>query len=189
MWRYQGSKTLAYYLRRRDCIAALAEDLGVEREAVVATVFKQVLEGVSVSFLRCSDHKGEDSPTTLACITQFRSETCSRSCQLQLSFQQRYFVPCNFATTHAPLGIDKAALCSQHLMQPIPTQALHSAGLVHRDVKPMNIIFDEDDRRFKLIDLGACADLRSGTNYVPDESILDPTYCPPEQVNLNLSTA
>ncbi len=62
------------------------------------------------------------------------------------------------------------------------TQALHAAGLVHRDVKPMNIIFAEDEERFKLIDLGACADLRSGTNYIPDESILDPTYCPPEQV-------
>lgn len=47
----------------------------------------------------------------------------------------------------------------------------------------MNIIFAEDERSFKLIDLGACADLRSGTNYIPDESILDPTYCPPEQVS------
>ena len=46
----------------------------------------------------------------------------------------------------------------------------------------MNIIFAEDEKSFKLIDLGACADLRSGTNYIPDESILDPTYCPPEQV-------
>ena len=59
---------------------------------------------------------------------------------------------------------------------------MHSAGLVHRDVKPTNIIFAEGERRFKLIDLGACADLRTGTNYIPDESILDPTYCPPEQV-------
>ena len=55
---------------------------------------------------------------------------------------------------------------------------------MHRDVKPLNIIFAEEERRFKLIDLGACADLRTGTNYVPDESILDPTYCPPEQVRL-----
>ena len=61
-------------------------------------------------------------------------------------------------------------------------QGLHAAGLVHRDVKPLNIIFAEEQRRFKLIDLGACADLRTGTNYTPDESILDPTYCPPEQV-------
>lgn len=61
-------------------------------------------------------------------------------------------------------------------------QDLHRAGLVHRDVKPANIIFSESARKFKLIDLGACADLRSGTNYIPDESILDPMYCPPEQV-------
>jgi len=55
-------------------------------------------------------------------------------------------------------------------------------GLVHRDVKPLNIIFSERDKRLKLIDLGACADLRSGTNFAPEESILDPLYCPPEQV-------
>ena len=70
---------------------------------------------------------------------------------------------------------------TQHPALPFP-QALHSAGLVHRDVKPANIIFSESQRRFRLIDLGACADLRSGTNFIPDESILDPMYCPPEQV-------
>lgn len=71
-----------------------------------------------------------------------------------------------------------------HIHSPLVTriQALHKAGLVHRDVKPPNIVFSEAQRRFKLIDLGACADLRSGTNYIPDESILDPMYCPPEQV-------
>jgi serine/threonine protein kinase len=51
-----------------------------------------------------------------------------------------------------------------------------------RDVKPLNIIASERDGRLKLIDLGAAADLRTGTNYSPEESILDPMYCPPEQV-------
>lgn len=106
MWKYEGSRTLAYYLRRRDCMSALATDLGVPVEAVVPTAMKQIFEALA---------------------------------------------------------------------------ALHAAGLVHRDVKPQNIIFSEKERRFKLIDLGAMADLRNGTNYVPDESILDPLYCPPEQ--------
>jgi serine/threonine protein kinase len=52
---------------------------------------------------------------------------------------------------------------------------------VHRDIKPSNIIFCEADHAFRLIDLGAMADLRTGINYCPDESILDPYYCPPEQ--------
>ena len=83
----------------------------------------------------------------------------------------RYKSPCLLALSHLVTRL----------------QALHAAGLVHRDVKPMNIIFAEDEKRFKLIDLGACADLRSGTNYIPDESILDPTYCPPEQVRYPVS--
>ena len=52
---------------------------------------------------------------------------------------------------------------------------------MHRDVKPSNLVFSEEEKQFKFIDLGACADLRLGTNYVPEESILDAVYCPPEQ--------
>jgi serine/threonine protein kinase len=43
------------------------------------------------------------------------------------------------------------------------------------------MILSNEDHKFKLIDLGACADLRTGTNYVPNEGILDPGYAPPEQ--------
>lgn len=49
MWRYEGRQTLEYYLKRRDCNAALAEALGVEAQAVVPTVMAHVLTGVSVS--------------------------------------------------------------------------------------------------------------------------------------------
>lgn len=52
---------------------------------------------------------------------------------------------------------------------------------MHRDVKPSNIILCDHDATFRLIDLGAMADLRTGINYNPDESIMDPYYCPPEQ--------
>ncbi|KAG2490289.1 hypothetical protein HYH03_011241 [Edaphochlamys debaryana] len=106
VWKYEGSKTLSHYLRRRDTTRALAEDLGVPEGAAVAVVMKHVFEGLA---------------------------------------------------------------------------AFHAAGLVHRDIKPLNIILADSNRRFKLIDLGACADLRTGTNYVPEESILDLNYCPPEQ--------
>ena len=49
MWKYEGSKTLSYYCRRRDTIRALAQDLEVPEEAVLATVMKQLLEGLAVS--------------------------------------------------------------------------------------------------------------------------------------------
>jgi len=57
---------------------------------------------------------------------------------------------------------------------------IHGTGVVHRDVKPANILItDKGDVR--LIDLGACADLRTGTNFSQDEGFLDPLYGPPEQ--------
>jgi serine/threonine protein kinase len=51
---------------------------------------------------------------------------------------------------------------------------LHSTGIIHRDVKPQNIIFSAGSRSFKIIDLGAAADLRVGINYIPKEFLLDP---------------
>ncbi|KAL2650985.1 hypothetical protein R1flu_019113 [Riccia fluitans] len=65
---------------------------------------------------------------------------------------------------------------------------LHHTGLVHRDVKPLNLILAEDEGTFKLIDLGACVDVRSGYNYVPEETIIDPTYAAPEHHIMPTST-
>jgi len=36
-------------------------------------------------------------------------------------------------------------------------------------------------KEFKLIDLGACACFRTGMNFSPDETIMDPKYAPPEE--------
>ncbi len=44
VWEYEGDKTLAYYLKRRDMERALAEDLGVEEAAAVPTVMKQIFK-------------------------------------------------------------------------------------------------------------------------------------------------
>lgn len=68
-------------------------------------------------------------------------------------------------------------------------KALHSSGLVHRDVKPLNLVLSEREKAFKLIDLGACADLRTGRNYAPDETILDPKYSPPEEFIMPIDAA
>lgn len=67
-------------------------------------------------------------------------------------------------------------------------KACHSIGIVHRDVKPQNFVLAKDDRKFKLIDFGAAADLRVGINYVPNQYLLDPRYAPPEQYIMSAQT-
>ena len=47
VWRYEGARTLAAYLRRRDCVSALARDLGVPADAAAATVLRQILESLA----------------------------------------------------------------------------------------------------------------------------------------------
>ncbi|CAI5503608.1 unnamed protein product [Closterium sp. Naga37s-1] len=65
---------------------------------------------------------------------------------------------------------------------------LHSVGIVHRDIKPQNMIFNSDTGELKIIDLGAAADLRVGINYNPNEFLLDPRYAAPEQYIMSTQT-
>jgi serine/threonine protein kinase len=60
-----------------------------------------------------------------------------------------------------------AVLCPRHAVLSVA---------VHRDIKPQNVVVSVRDKRVKLIDLGAAADLRLGINYVPNEYLLDPRY-------------
>ena len=76
------------------------------------------------------------------------------------------------------------------MMQQLLTglSAMHSIGIVHRDIKPQNIIVSESDARLKYIDFGAAADLLVGINYTPDEYLLDPRYAAPERYIMSQST-
>ncbi|KAL9260055.1 Serine/threonine-protein kinase STN7, chloroplastic-like protein [Drosera capensis] len=77
-----------------------------------------------------------------------------------------------------PKGIERENRIIQTIMRQLlfALDGLHSTGIVHRDVKPQNIIFSEGSRTFKIIDLGAAADLRVGINYIPKEFLLDPRF-------------
>ena len=87
-------------------------------------------------------------------------------------------------------GPDRRAIVLRFAMQQLLNglKSCHSVGIVHRDVKPQNSIVSEAERRVKLIDWGAAADLRVGINYVPNQYLLDPRYAPPEQYVMPEST-
>ncbi|KAJ3670684.1 hypothetical protein LUZ60_008110 [Juncus effusus] len=89
-----------------------------------------------------------------------------------------------------PKGVERENSIIQTVMRQLlfALDGLHSTGIVHRDIKPQNLIFSEEARTFKIIDLGAAADLRVGINYIPKEFLLDPRYAAPEQYIMSTQT-
>jgi serine/threonine protein kinase len=64
---------------------------------------------------------------------------------------------------------------------------IHSHRLIHRDIKPQNIILCQTDRRYVLVDFGAVKDLQpkplaTTTRVDVSRSIGTPGFAPPEQL-------
>eukprot|EP00270_Netrium_digitus_P006939 TRINITY_DN2001_c0_g1_i3.p1 TRINITY_DN2001_c0_g1~~TRINITY_DN2001_c0_g1_i3.p1 ORF type:complete len:615 (+),score=150.37 TRINITY_DN2001_c0_g1_i3:235-2079(+) len=94
------------------------------------------------------------------------------------------------AGSDLPKGVEREERIIRNLMRQIlvALQRLHSIGIIHRDIKPQNLIFSQETGLVKIIDLGAAADLRVGINYVPKEFLLDPRYAAPEQYIMSTQT-
>ena len=70
-----------------------------------------------------------------------------------------------YAKRNAPLPRDEVARIVIQIGDAV--QAAHSAGLVHRDLKPDNVMYDPESHQVKLLDFGIAA----ATDTAPDERL------------------
>lgn len=137
-------------------------------------------------FLESSSKKGAE----YWLIWQFEGEATLYDLMLSRDFPYNVEAMILGEVQDLPKGIERENQIIQTVMRQLlfALDGLHSTGIVHRDIKPQNIIFSEGSRTFKIIDLGAAADLRVGINYVPKEFLLDPRYAAPEQYIMSTQT-
>jgi len=89
-----------------------------------------------------------------------------------------------FKTDNNAIAVTQAA--AKSLLSGL--SSLHAAGMVHRDVKPENLLVVEGDLKF--IDLGASAEcLSKGINFEAGEGPHDPLFCLPDDEETQLLPA
>lgn len=74
-----------------------------------------------------------------------------------------------------PMPVDEVRMVARQLFAAL--DALHSAGFAHGDIKPGNLLWDDQSKELRVIDLGwARRDFRLG------QGIATRDYCPPEML-------
>ncbi|KAK9118434.1 hypothetical protein Scep_016527 [Stephania cephalantha] len=138
-------------------------------------------------FLESSSKKGGDEYWL---IWKYEGEATLSDLMLSKDFPYNVETMILGEVQYLPKGLERENKIIQTIMRQLlfALDGLHSTGIVHRDIKPQNVIFSEGSRTFKIIDLGAAADLRVGINYIPKEFLLDPRYAAPEQYIMSTQT-
>ena len=127
--------------------------------------------------LSTAEAENVDSVMSTACSCQASKPSTSR---LQSPTCHNYAAAFSLCALQTHIQTCSNSLrCTLQILEAL--KASHATGIVHRDVKPQNVIISETDNKVKFIDMGAAADLRVGINYVPNEYLLDPRYAPPQQ--------
>ena len=145
--------------------------------------------GACANFVSCFEGppaKRRDDEPSLWLVWSYEGERTLFDLMKEKNFPYN-IEPFLFAGGQAPGGLPEGPRRKSIIIGKILDQILdslsrvHGTGIVHRDIKPENILFDETTCKFRLIDLGAAADLRSGVNYSPKDFIFDPRFKAPEE--------
>ena len=169
VWKYQGDRTLAQFMAQSDYPAGLAKSLlkrnGVKRGdascelEIAQKVMKQLLTNLSNMHSAGLVHR-DIKPHNLVLA----------DCKVDDSKKENFI---ESTGTYISEGL-KSTFSFQR------NKNKDADGNVKYEKKVREYVVLQEPE-FKLIDLGACACFRTGTNFAPDETIMDPKYAPPEE--------
>ncbi|VDO08007.1 unnamed protein product [Rodentolepis nana] len=110
-------------------------------------------------------------PNTNRCLGYIMGETMRLQC---LIFE---FIPTHqWGDIFYDLAEEDIAIYVRQML--LALQGCHSRGIMHRDVKPSNMLFDHHRRKVYLTDWGHAAFYKEGAIY--NTSVGTPRYCSPE---------
>lgn len=197
VWRYEGSRTLEMFIAEAGFPLNMEEDV-IFRNRLVQPAAppsgsntldrelpKRTSTMVRVSAASATLARQQQGATATAASRTLRRGAASETLVADPPKQApKSFFGMGGGGANDDVEMREARVVRKVLQETLlGLKALHSAGIVHRDVKPANILIAETSQgsSARLIDLGAAVDLRNGFNFDPEKGLLDPRYAPPEQ--------